>query len=203
MLCGRVDGVTIIFFALMLALLSGCGQSGVSSTANKIESEPRHSAPDIESIGNATFSGIFDQPLTLASGRWEGEPFVPGGASRPTAGLSTDFYLSGDINGDGQDEAVVIVWGNSGGTGTYIYVAVVGWWDGIIENIGTAPIGDRVQIRSGHLDTQQIVLQVLQQGPDDAACCPSQKATRTWLMTATGLHEGGAVIEGDKSSNDP
>jgi len=169
---------------------------------NENVNELQRSAPDIESIGNATFSGIYDRPLTMTDGRWEGEPFVPDGASRPTAGLVADFYLSGDINGDGQDEAVVLLWENSGGTGSYSYVAVVGWQDGNIEDTGTARIGDRVQILEAYLDSQHVVLKVIQQGPTDAACCPSQKATRTWLMTSDGLQEGGTVIDGKLSSDD-
>jgi len=193
---------TATFLALIPALLSSCVQTGFSSDASEAPYELQQSAPDIDSIGNATFSGIYDQPLTLTNGRWEGEPFVPGGASRPTAGLVSDFYLSGDVDGDGRTETVVILWENSGGTGSYSYVAVVGWRDGKVENIGTARIGDRVQFRDARLDGQHIVLMVVQQGPGDAACCPSQKATRTWTMTPQGLQEGGAVIDGAISTND-
>jgi len=156
----------------------------------------------MDSIGNATFAGIHDYPLTLAGGRWEGDPFQPGGASRPTAGLAKDFYLSADVDGDGRDEAVVILWENSGGSGNYSYVAVVGWRDGKATNIGTAQIGDRVQIRGARFDGQHIILNVVQQGPDDAACCPSQKATRTWSMRTDELQEGGAVVDGTLSTDD-
>jgi len=178
--------------------------AGNTSAADVVgdPNEQQQPAPDIESIGNATFSGIYDDPLTFTNGRWEGEPFAPGGASRPTAGLAKDFYLSGDLDGDGRKEAIVILWESSGGSGSYSYVAVMGARDGNIENIGTALIGDRVQIRDGLFDGQHIVLQVVQQGPNDAACCPSQKATRTWLMTPNGLREGGAVIDGTLSTGD-
>ncbi len=36
-----------------------------------------------EQMGNATYSGIYDEPVTLADGVYEGEPFEEGGASRP------------------------------------------------------------------------------------------------------------------------
>lgn len=190
------------WFALIPMLLSGCAQTGPDSPADNIPSEQQQSAPDMESIGDATFSGIYDHPFTLIDGRWAGEPFEPGGASRPTAGLAKDFYLSGDLDGDGRNEAIVVLWENSGGSGSYSYVAVVGWQDGKVENIGTAEIGDRVQVRDGEFDGQHIILTVVQQGSDDAACCPSQKATRTWLMTPNGLQEGGVVIDGTLSTSD-
>jgi len=115
---------------LTAVLVSGCTQSGPDTAARKNADEVRQSAPDIEAIGNATFSGIYKLPLTLVNGQWKGEPLAPGGASRPTAGLASDFYLSGDIDGDGREEAIVILWENSGGTGSYSYVAVAGWRDG-------------------------------------------------------------------------
>lgn len=188
--------------AVLLPLLPACVQPGPATPASDSLNEQQQLAPDIEAIGDATFSGIYDHPITFSNGRWEGEPFVPGGASRPTAALAKDLYLSGDLDGDGQDEAIVILGENSGGSGSFSYIAVVGWRDGGIENVGTALIGDRVQIRDAGFDGQHIVLQVVQQGPKDAECCPSQKATRTWFMTPNGLQEGGVVIDGTLSIGD-
>ena len=36
----------------------------------------------IEQLENATYSGIYDEPVTLTDGLYEGEPFAEGGASR-------------------------------------------------------------------------------------------------------------------------
>jgi hypothetical protein len=35
-------------------------------------------------LAETTFAGIYDEPVRLHRGRYEGEPFVDGGASRPT-----------------------------------------------------------------------------------------------------------------------
>ena len=48
--------------------------------------------------GNATYSGIYEHTITLRDGRWEGEPFIKGGASRPAVGLVEDFSLTGDLD---------------------------------------------------------------------------------------------------------
>ena len=196
-----------LWFAFIPALLASCavverGSPAPGGATNTQQSPLEQSAPCIRSIENATYTGIYDQPITLDNGRWQGEPFIAGGASRPTAGLAADFCLNSDINGDGLAEAIVILWENSGGTGSYSYVAVVGWQNGETRNLGTAQIGDRVQIRDARIDGQHIVLSVVQQGPDDAACCPSQKATRSWSMTPLGLQEGDAAIDGILSTVD-
>ena len=146
-------------------------------------------APPLSEIRNAQISGIHDQAFTLTDGTWSGNPFDPDGASRPQAGLAEDIYLTGDLDSDGADEAAVVVWESSGGSGSYSYIAVFDWRDGDMENIGTSLIGDRVKISSAQIVGQWIVLTVLQHAPADPACCPTQKATRHWRMTDAGLQE--------------
>jgi len=65
----------------------------------------------------------------------------------------------------------------------------VGRRNGSLLNLGTSLIGDRVQVRSMRLAEGRIELDVVQQGPEDAACCPTQKATRTWELRPDGLAE--------------
>ena len=109
-------------------------------------------APTLTAIGNLTFAGIEDGPVTLVDGLWEGAPFAPGGASRPSVGLAEDFQISGDLDGDGAPETVVVLWQSSGGSGTFDYLAVVGRRRAALVNLGTAPLGDRVQIRDARVD---------------------------------------------------
>lgn len=132
-------------------------------------------APAWTELRGATFHGLGEskQPVTLRDGRWEGAPFVEGGASRPAVELIADFHLSGDLNGDGAGEAVVLLAGSSGGTGTNSYLAVAGRKEGRIENLATGLLGDRVQLRSAKMNRRRILLELVQAGPSDAACCPA------------------------------
>ena len=155
-----------------------------------------------DELANMAYSGIYDNAVTLKDGRWEGEPFVEGGASRPAVGMVDNFLLTGDLDNDGLDEAVVLLWESSGGSGVMSYVAVVGRRDGDTVNLGTALIGDRVQLRNGRIADGTIELDIIQQGPDDAACCPSQLASRFWTLGANGLNEGEAQITGTLSLDD-
>lgn len=125
----------------------------------------------------------------LVDGRWEGEPFVEGGASRPAVYLARNVHLTGDLDGDGSDEAVVLLGESSGGTGEYIYLAVVERVDGRLSNRATALVGDRVQIRDAMIEDRRIVLEVLQAGPEDAMCCPGELASRVWEMGGKGVRE--------------
>jgi heat shock protein HslJ len=156
-------------------------------------------APSLEELSSATFTGIYDEAVTLVEGRWEGEPFVENGASRPGVGLVDDFALIGDLDGDGREDTTVLLWESSGGSGTRLYLAVMGRSYGGLEDLGTALIGDRVQVRSGRIADRRIELDVVQAGPDDAMCCPSQLATRVWTLGSGELVEGEATITGTLS----
>jgi len=163
---------------------------------------PAEAAPTPEQLGNIAYTGIFEHAITLTNGHWEGEPFMAGGSSRPAVGLIDDFILTGDLNADGNDEAVVLLWETTGGSATYKYLAVTGMRDNKPYTLDTALIGERVQVRAGRIVGNRIELDVIQQGPGDAACCPSQKATRYWNLDASGLHVNPPRITGTKSLAD-
>jgi heat shock protein HslJ len=161
---------------------------------------PIAAPPSYQDLADATFTGILDQPVRLVDGLWEGEPFDEGGASRPRVGLTEDFLLEGDLTGDGNAESVVLLWTSSGGSGTFDYIAAAGRQGQAVSVLGTAELGDRIQIRQGRIVDGRIELDVVQGGPDDAACCPSQLATRTWTLVPGGLAEGQAEITGTLST---
>lgn len=164
--------------------------------------EPLASAPTMTELAGLGYAGVYEEPVTLADGRWEGEPYEDDAASRPMAGLVEDVYLSGDLDGDGADEAVVMLWETAGGSGINSYVAVVGRRDGNAVNIGTALLGDRVQMRAGRIIDARIELDLVQSGPNDAACCPTETVTRVWEMGVDGLIEGEVRNKGSLSLAD-
>lgn len=185
-------------------LACGIGCSAVRAVAEGAEAEARApagaGAPAGDELADAAYEGLGELgSVRLVGGRWEGEPFVEGGASRPAVGLAEGFRLAGDLDGDGSEEAAVILWTSSGGSGTFDHLAVVGRRNGSLANLGTAPIGDRVQVRAGRVRAGRIELDVVQAGPGDARCCPTQKATRTWTLGAGGLSEVSAEITGKLS----
>ena len=161
-------------------------------------------APSLEEAARATYAGLFDgSPITLADGRWEGEPYVAGGASAPRAGLVEEFVLQGDLDGDGSAESAVLLWTSTGGSGTFDYLAVLGRTaDGSVVNRATAGLGDRVRVRDAQILGGRIVLDLVQAGPGDAACCPGEKVRRTFALESASLSEKGAEPQGRLSLAD-
>jgi len=188
-----------VFVILTTIAVGACGQGG--TTGDPAAGGPG-SAPTIEELAEATFAGISDQTVTLRDGRWEGEPFVEEGASRPTVGLVPHFLLAGDLDRDGREDATVLLWESSGGSGTRLYLAAARRHDKDIEILATAFVGDRVQLRSGRVVGGHILLDLIQTGPDDPACCPTQKAKTTWALGPEGLTLTSTEITGTLSIAD-
>ena len=195
----RLMMVWVVVSGVLLQGYAHSADEGVAMSRTAMSEEPSEDAPGPDELGNATYDGIQDSPVTLASGKWEGKPYVEGGASRPTVGLVEELYLTGDMNGDGRDEAIVMLWESSGGTGSNNYLAVMDKKPEGITNIGTALIGDRVKLRRGKIAGGAIYLDVLQAGETDAMCCPTALATRVWSLHDGQLREGKIEVTGKLS----
>jgi heat shock protein HslJ len=179
------------------------GEAAQDKGPGGITTVPAPHPPTLQEAANASYAGIYaDKSVTLREGRWDGERLVPDGASRPAVGLVQDFSLNGDLDGDGRGETVVFLWESSGGSGTFNYLAVLARRERKVVNLGTAPLGDRVQLRAGRIRGGRIELDVVQAGPGDAACCPGQTATRVWSLQTDGLREDPALATGSRSLAD-
>ncbi len=165
--------------SLVTVALAACTGAGPGPGTQ----QPR-AAPDLDSLGAATYRGL-EEPageFTLRAGRWEGPPYVAGGAARPSVSLAGDFRLTGDLDGDGVEEAAVLLAQSSGGSGTRIYLAVVAHIESGLRNVATTLLGDRVQIRGGDIAAGRIGLAAVRAGPSDAACCPGELVRWTFRL---------------------
>lgn len=131
-------------------------------------------------IANATFTGTGYGAVRLTDGAWEGEPWVEGGAARPRVGLNQDFIRFGDVDADGSDEALVIVWQSSGGSGTFNALALLDEAEGVWRNTATTALGDRVRVTDASIGPQGVDVHVIEHDEDDPACCPTRAATRRY-----------------------
>ena len=172
-------------------LLGAFGSFGLAFVTEAYPSEPTKvamQAPTLKEIKNASYSGIegLKGSVKLVDGRWRGRPYKKGSATRPVVSLVGDFRITGDLDGDGTDDAVVLLNYAPGGTGQLLHLAVVTRKKGKIENVATTLIGDRVQIRDVRIEPKRILVGVVQAGPKDAMCCPGEVTTREWTLDPGG-----------------
>jgi heat shock protein HslJ len=169
-----------------MLLLSSCHKGG-PPPALPVTRAP---VPSWDQLRNATYQSVGEEStLTLRAGHWEGAPYLDGGAARPSADLLEGFRLVGDVDGDGVDDALVLIASRSGGTGENTYLALVQTKAGAPVNTSTALVGDRIQIRRGMLEGRRIVLEAVQAGPSDALCCPGELVSRSWQVVSGTLQE--------------
>jgi heat shock protein HslJ len=146
------------------------------------------SAPTLKELKNASYSGIegLMGPIKLIGGRWKGRPYKKGSSSRPVVSLVGDLRLTGDLDGDGTDDTVVLLNYAPGGTGQLLHLAVVARKNGKIQNVATTLIGDRVQIRDVRIEQQRLLVDVVRSGSKDAKCCPGEVTTLGWTLEPGG-----------------
>src|SRR3982750_63025 len=109
----RVLGVSLLCVGTALAV--ACAPTGTAASGGSASAV---AAPD---PSNATFK-IDKETVTLTNGRAERDA-APGSAKAVAA--LTDKRVTGDIDGDGRTDAIVILTYQPGGSGTFYYVAAL------------------------------------------------------------------------------
>jgi len=147
-------------------LIAGClfaGFTGLGAWA------AAPAAPTLEQIQNAKVRGVLDgKSVRLKGGRYEGAPFVRGGAERPRVTLLDRFTATGNVDETPVEERMVLLSQSSGGTGVNLYLGVFGMRGGTAENLDTVLVGDRAQPNMLAIGGGMIFLDFVEAGPGDA-----------------------------------
>jgi hypothetical protein len=165
----------VIRLAIVAAL---CGAtSGCAPSAH-----PADNPPTLARLRTATIGGIARDPITLTAGAYDGAPVQPGAASRLRVTLLEDHVAFGDLRGVPGQASAALLRADAGGSGTIVYVAVFRMDGATVVNAGTAVVGDRIKIRALRLVDGVVTIDVVESGPDDAMCCPSRLARKTYAF---------------------
>ena len=121
-------------------------------------------------LESATLRGLDGLPdaIQLAEGQWQG-----------------------DLDGDGRDEIAAVLVTDTGGSGRFYYLVLFRQTDGVLEHVASQLLGDRVSVDSLGIADGVIEIVQLEQGEDDAMCCPSQRVERRYELGDDGLSLAG------------
>ncbi len=122
----------------------------------------------------------------LRDGKYVDKPFERGAASRLRV-VFGDNVAHGDLNGDGTPDAVVILWENSGGSGTDVLLAAVSNEAGKPRHIDSACLGDRVKVHALSIRGGVITIEIVTQGPHDAMPNPTVHETHRFVLDSDRL----------------
>jgi hypothetical protein len=99
----------------------------------------------------------------------------------------TDFIARGDLNGDGENEAVAIVAENYGGSGTFVFLAVYQYLNDEAVFRTSIFLDDRPMINHLAVENGEIFVDAVVHNKDDPMCCPTLATTRNYLLNGVNL----------------
>lgn len=143
----------------------------------------------VEQLRNATISILgSDQmmhSITLNNGAYEtGNDRSQPGYVMVNVG---EIFAFGDINGDGLEDAVMLISENYGGSGEFVSIVVMLNQDGQPVYITRATIEDRPLMKTLTIKNGEISLDAIVHGAGDPMCCASQPSTRTYHFIENNL----------------
>jgi dienelactone hydrolase len=103
--------------------------------------------------------------------------------------LASDSVAFGDVDGDGDKDAGIVIVSQTSGTGVFCDLVLVRNIDGLASPGLGSPLGDRVKVESLRIGDGEIRVQLIQHGPDDPMCCPTERATRRFVLDGDTLAE--------------
>jgi hypothetical protein len=148
----------------------------------------------LDILSNGTYvTPFYNRTVTLINGNYS-----EGSGSDILTVQMLNIYGFGDLNGDGKDDAIIILAESSGGTGVFESVLAIINQDGTPHQESQVMIGDRVMVNSINISSGVIQLDMVVHTPTDPMCCPSlaQKqdywliGKKLWLMRLTSTISG-------------
>jgi len=190
----------LLLAALTLTACSALGTPIPDQTAPETATVPSTvpspeqstATPDIPGISvaqvrNSEYQLGFSNELRtvpLTDGQYlEGEP----SGSDYVSVTMTDFIARGDLNGNGENEAVAIVAENYGGSGTFVFVAVYQYAKEQATFLTSIFLDDRPMINGLAVEDGEIFVDATIHGTDDPMCCPTQATKRHYLLNGLNL----------------
>lgn len=124
----------------------------------------------------------------LRDGDFE-EPAAPDSATKTKIQLSKEQAV-GDVNGDGLEDALVLLVADPGGSGTFTYLALVINDNGKPKPIASVLLGDRIIVKSLAIQDGQVVVKLLTRKPGEPmAAKPTIEVNRIFTL------EGDRLVE--------
>jgi hypothetical protein len=141
----------------------------------------------LEALKNAEYMSPMDPQVKV---RLSNGVYVAPSPAGPRITLLEETVRFGDLNGDGREDAALVLNSDTGGTGQFRTLVAVLDQGGVPVHVASASLGDRVRITSITVQGGTITVDLVTHGPQDPLCCPTlQKVVRYRLV-------GGQLVEG-------
>ena len=126
---------------------------------------------------------LFPEPLTLVDGRYQS-----GSGAEMLSVMLQPLIAYGDLNGDGLEDAALLLAENGGGSGVFVSLVAVLNQNGQPQQAGAVLVDDRPQIQSLAIQNGVILLGAVIQRSSDPMVSPTLVVSETFRLAAGGLH---------------
>lgn len=137
------------------------------------------------SLLNATYPTSIARAVTLREGTFE-EEAAPGSASKIIVRL-VDLVAFGDLDGDTEPDAAVVLISSGGGSGTFVDLVAVRNDQGAPRAIARALLGDRVLVREVRVEDRRILVRLRARGAADPFTLLTREISRRYALETGGL----------------
>jgi hypothetical protein len=131
----------------------------------------------LSSIENAQYHSVLWGDFQLTDGIFYRTPTEPNASPQLYATQLFGLMAYGDLNGDGAEDAAVVLQTHNGGNGDMKELAAILNQNGQPYNISTVEVGAMTALESLKIEAGEIVVSGRSLGPNDPLCCPSQLTT--------------------------
>lgn len=136
--------------------------------------------------GPFTFNAGGEATTSMAEGKGSA---ADGATMIASANLMGDKIALGDLNGDGNGDAVVPTIEELGGSGSFFYLVASLNENGQPKEAATQLLGDRIVINSISVQNGQITVNMLDHGPNDGLARATMPVTKRFVL------QNGALVE--------
>jgi len=141
----------------------------------------------IDRLKNARYHCQFPKSKeALLHDGWYVEEVGPGASTKLVIRMAEE-HAFGDLNGDGIDDAAVVLVCDPGCGGTFFQLAIVLNQEGKPRHVGGALLGDRIKLHSVSIDSGQISVELTRHGPHDLICCPTEEVRQFYRLQWDGV----------------
>jgi hypothetical protein len=179
---------------LLVFLLVGCSPVSNTPTLQPVDESPSPQLPTLtiatptaessvltlEALKNNTyFVPYYQKTVTLVDGKYGN-----GTGNDPLNVNLLPEVAFGDLNGDGTQDAAILLAENGGGSGVFVSVGAVLDQNGTLVQVNNfASIDDRPVIESLAIKDGRIVLDALVHAPNDPMVSPTMKTSLTYAVS--------------------
>lgn len=138
----------------------------------------------LDRLRNATYTLNGAGTVALVDGIYQYQ-YGQGASEVDTVGFQRAAF--GDLDADGAEDAAVVLWHDSGGSGTFIHLAAVHHDGGSPVQAALTFLGDRTYVYDLTIQAGQIVVRAVVHADTDPLCCPSLAVESVYALAGDAL----------------